>query len=152
MSEFTKEGAVERLRELVAARVPFVHQGRTFEGIDCIGALTYAFLYKGDIPSYPDNPINGELETELTRRMGPPLLDVHRLHPLTTTENLQSLDVLSIQYRGPVRHVAICVPHLDQRNCPGAISIVHTDAMVGRVTEHILDAKWLRRVVKVWRL
>ena len=148
MITLKRGGVVERLRELVAAKVPFVHQGRTVAGMDCIGALAYGFDYKGELPAYGPDPINGELETELERLLGPPLMDIHRLHPLTTNEGLQELDILSMQYRGPIRHVAIVVNHI---NLPGELSIVHTDAMVGRVTEHRLDAKWLRRIVKVWR-
>ena len=53
-----------------------------------------------------------------------------------------------MQYAGPVRHVAIVVPHIAIK---GVLSIVHTDAMVGHVVEHILDEKWRRRIAKVWR-
>lgn len=143
-----REGAVERLRELVAAKVPFLHQGRTMAGMDCIGALAHAFAYTDPLPPYPENPINGELETELERLLGPPVVHVHRLHPLLNTASLLPLDILSMQYRGPIRHVAVVVPHV---NLPGELSVVHTDAMLGRVTEHRLDGKWLKRIVKVWR-
>lgn len=146
-----KEGAVERLRELAERKVPFVHQGRDLSGIDCVGAWCYGFQFNGPVPEYPEDPVNGELEREMEARLGPPVLTVHRLEPLTTQELLQPLDTLSMQYRGPIRHVAIVVPHIDQHNFPGVLSIIHTDASLGRVTEHILDAKWLRRIVKVWR-
>ncbi|CAA2409777.1 Putative phage peptidase protein [Xanthomonas phage Suba] len=35
---------------------------------------------------------------------------------------------------------------------PGAVGLIHTDSMVGEVTEHRLDEKWLRRIVYVWRV
>ena len=139
---------IERARELVDAKVPFLHQGRDFSGIDCVGALVYAYQFEGEIPAYPENPINGELEASLERNFGTPHLVVNRLNPLTTHEQLQPLDILSMQYRGPIRHVAIVVPHVA---IAGVLSMVHTDSAVGRVTEHILDQKWLRRIVKVWR-
>lgn len=143
-----KDLAIGRMRELVEAKVPFVHQGRSFAGIDCVGALVYAFGYDGPIPAYPEDPINGELERELERVFGLPHLEVHPLRPLTDGSLLQPGDILSMQYRGPIRHVALVVPHV---NIEGQLSVAHTDAMLGRVTEHILDVKWLRRIVKVWR-
>lgn len=145
---YNTDHVVERARELVAAKVPFLHQGRDFNGIDCVGALVYAFQYDGLIPPYPENPINGELETNLQNVFGEPLRVVNRLQPMTTCEDLRSIDILSMQYRGPIRHVAIVVPHV---TIAGALSVIHTDSAVGRVTEHILDTKWLRRIVKVWR-
>lgn len=146
---YNKENALERARELVQARVPFVHQGRDFNGIDCVGALAYIFQYDGGIPSYPDNPVNGELELNLEQVFGLPL-GVYNRHNPVRLEDLQPLDVLSMQYRGPARHVALVVPYVNPR-FPGVLSIVHTDSMVERVTEHILDLAWLRRIVKVWR-
>ena len=143
-----KDNAIDRIRELVSAKVPFLHQGRTFEGIDCVGALAYAYDYQGEIPAYPEDPVNGELERELQRIFGEPYLVIDRMNPITTQEDLQPLDILSMQYKGPIRHVAMVVPHV---NIPGVLSVAHTDAMLGRVTEHILDVKWLRRIVKVWR-
>ena len=144
-----KEGAIERARELVEAKVPFLHQGRDFSGIDCIGALRYILQYDGELPPYPADPIHGELEANLARIVGPPALIVPRLTPLTTQEELLPIDILTMQYAGPTRHVAFTLPHI---NIPGVLSIVHTDAMLGRVTEHILDVKWLRRIVKVDRV
>lgn len=135
--------AIARIRELVDAKVPFLHQGRDFNGIDCVGALVYAEEYKGDIPAYPENPVNGELERNLVRVYGQPTF----VRPFDYALLLPG-DILSMQYAGPIRHVAMVVPHV---SIPGALSIVHTDSNVGRVTEHILDHKWLRRIVKVWR-
>ena len=147
-----REGAIDRMRELVAAKVPFLHQGRNFQGIDCVGALCYAFQYDGEVPAYPEDPVNGELERELRRVFGEPMVyRVSLLAPHIVPAQLQAGDVLSMQYRGPVRHVGLVADYVDQRNCPGALSLIHTDAMLGRVTDHILDQKWFRRIVGVWR-
>lgn len=140
---YNKDGAIERMRELSAAGVPHVHQGTDLNGIDCVGALVYAFQYHGPIPSYPQDPVNGELERELTAIFGP-----HRFERPLAKGCLQPLDILSMQYKGPVRHVALVVPHV---NIPGALSIIHSDSMHEKVVEHILDFKWERRIVKVWR-
>lgn len=145
----TTEGAVERMRTLVQAKVPFLHQGRSIHGIDCIGNVAYGFQYQGEIPSYSEDPVNGELERELIRVFGPAhLYRENLLDPPFTIKQLRELDVVSMQYRGPVRHVAVVVNHI---SFPDQLSIIHTDSAIGHVTEHILDQRWLRRIVGVWR-
>lgn len=143
-----KEHAIDRMRELVDAKVPFLHQGKDFNGIDCVHSLAYAYQYEGTIPPYPMNPVNGELERELEKIFGAPLIAVHPKDPLKDASQLQPLDILSMQYRGPIRHLAMVVPH---RSIPDALSVAHADSMRGLVIEHILDQKWIRRIVKVWR-
>lgn len=143
---------VARARELASLQVPFVHQGRSLVGIDCVGALAHILQYTGELPVYPPDPVNGELETYLEAMFGLPIMEVSRATPLTSAIKLRVGDILSMQYFGPIRHVSIVVPYVDQKNAPGELAVVHTDAMVGRVTEHRLDTKWLRRIVKVWRL
>jgi len=138
-----KENAIERLRELVNARAPFLHQGRDSLGIDCVGALAYAFQYDGPLPAYPRDPVNGELERELRQVFGAPIME----RPVDV-KALRALDILSMQYAGPTRHVAIVADH---PTIPGQLSIIHTDSMVERMVEHILDFKWQRRIVRVWR-
>ncbi|QYW02128.1 hypothetical protein CPT_Sonora_025 [Stenotrophomonas phage Sonora] len=132
---------------MVAAKVPYVHQGQNHVGIDCVGALVYAFQYEGEVPAYPADPINGELELNLARVFGAPLKTTSVDDPVTL-DDLAPGDIVSMQYRGPSRHVAVIAEHV----ClPGVLSVIHTDSMLDRVTEHILDAKWVRRIVKVWR-
>lgn len=132
----------ERARAL--KDVPFVHQGRNENGIDCVGLMAYAIQFPFDqIPPYPRDPYNSELENAMQAAFGPPLL----LKP--TIDQLQEGDLAAMQYRGPIRHVGIVLNH---PTLPGVLSLIHTDSMVGKVTEHILDAKWLRRIEKVWRL
>lgn len=132
----------ERARSLIG--VPFVHQGRDENGIDCVGLMAHAIRYDFDkIPPYPPDPVNSELENAMTAAFGPPMF----LRP--TLGDLREGDLCAMQYRGPIRHVGIVLKH---PAIPGALTLIHTDAMVGRVTEHILDAKWLRRIEKVWRL
>lgn len=137
---------VARARSLLGT--PFIHQGRTASGIDCIGLLAYALDYRGKMPAYPRDPVNGELERELERIFGPPVVTADRRNPLRTTAGLQRCDILSIQYKGPIRHVAMVVEHVA---IPNQLSIIHTDSNVERVTECILDQYWLNKIVKVWR-
>lgn len=150
MNTTDKERIVTRARTLARLKVPFVHQGTTLSGIDCVGALAWILEYTdNDIPAYPRDPVNGELEKELTARLGPPIIEANKLNPLTSPLGLKPADIVSVQYAGPTRHVAILVPHVA---LPRELSMVHTDSNVGHTTEHILDAKWLRRITKVWRL
>lgn len=132
----------ERARSMIG--VPFLHQGRDRNGIDCVGFMAYVIDYPfAQIPAYPRDPLNSELETAMTAAFGPPLL----LKP--TIDQLREGDLCAMQYRGPIRHVGIVLNH---PTLPGQLSLIHTDAVRDAVTEHILDAKWLRRIEKVWRL
>ncbi len=135
-----KDQVIARMREVMG--VPFLHQGRDRSGIDCVGALAYAFDYKGDIPAYSRDPVNGELERELERIFGEP---IYTKPPLDFA--YQVGDVLSIQFVGPTRHVALVADYVIKPH----LSMTHTSASVGKVVEHISDQKWRRRVVKVWR-
>lgn len=146
---YNTTNAIERLREMVDARTPFVHQGRDVSGTDCVGAVVYAFQYEGEVPAYPQDPVNGELERELRRVFGQPVVyRANLLDPPIDRAVLRPLDVLSFQYAGPVRHVGVVANH---PALAGQLSLIHTNVMVGRVVEHILDDKWMRRAVGVWR-
>lgn len=147
---YNTANAVERMRELVEARVPFVHQGKTLAGMDCVGGLCHALQYEGDVPNYPRDPVNGELERELRALFGEPVF--YRANLLTdrvvANADLRETDVVSMQYAGPVRHVGMIGNY---EPAPGELSLLHTSASIGRVVEHILDEKWRRRIVGVWR-
>lgn len=145
---------IERARELVTAEVPFLHQGRDFNGIDCVGCLIYAFEHPlEDVPGYPRDPYRGELDRQLSRIFGEPLQEAQVakggecLCRVDASELLEG-DIVSMQYRGPVRHVGIIANHPAY---PDRLSLIHTDAMVGKVTEHLLDDMWVDRIVKVYR-
>lgn len=132
----------ERARAL--KDVPFLHQGRDENGIDCVGLLARAVEYPIDqIPSYPRDPYNRELEKAMTFAFGEPV--IKKPWP----DQLREYDMVAMQYRGPIRHVGIVLNH---PTIPNALSLIHTDSMLGKVTEHILDAKWIRRIELVWRL
>lgn len=147
---YDPSNAVERMRELVEARVPFVHQGKSPSGMDCVGGLCHAIKYTGPVPNYPRDPVNGELERELRRLFGEPVFYRANLltDPIVANEQLHPADVVSMQYAGPVRHVGMIG---DYQPVPGELSLLHTSASIGRVIEHILDLKWRRRIVGVWR-
>ena len=145
-----REEVIARAHQLAKLRVPFVHQGRTLEGIDCIGGLAWILSYLEPLPAYPRDPVNGELELNLQAVFGEPVLSFSRAHPMRSSDIhlLQPCDILSMQYRGPIRHVGIVVPYeADRRH----LSLVHTDSDVGHTTECLFDDFWIRRTMRVWR-
>lgn len=149
MNRTDKNRIIERAHALASLKVPFVHQGRTLDGIDCIGGLAWILEYDQPIPAYSRDPVNGELEREIAKVLGQPIMTFNKVNRMKSIDGLQPCDILSIQYKGPIRHVGIVVPHLAIQ---GQLSMVHTDSDVGRTTECLLDDYWLRRIVKVWRL
>ncbi|WP_396615441.1 hypothetical protein ACHZ97_14280 [Lysobacter soli] len=116
--------------------VPWLHQGRDpAVGIDCVGLLVLAFEYPGPTPDYGRDPFDGLLESHLQAHFG-----------ASRTDGVRVGDVLAFAFAGAVRHVGLVGDYLY-----GGLSLIHTDSHLGRVTEHPLDAKWLRRVRGVYR-
>lgn len=139
--------AVERARSML--KVPFLHQGRDRNGIDCVGLLAYAYEYPAQkLPRYPRDPLRGELERQLEAVLGPPVASRTGAEIDTLWVVLKPGDVAAMSYGGPIRHVGLIAEH---PTYPGQLSLIHTDSRLGYVTEHILDAKWLRRIRKVYR-
>lgn len=128
--------------------VPFLHLGRSAKGTDCIGLAAYAYSYPArKLPSdYPRDPLNGELEKEIRAALGPPVLEFQRGG--AEARFLRPDDLVLMAYRDPIRHVGIVGSH---PAFPGHLSLIHTDSTVGKVVEHILDFKWLRRIREVYR-
>ena len=134
--------AIARARSML--HVPFLHLGRDANGIDCIGLVAYAYGYAADkLPAYPRDPYRNELQQGLNAVLGAPVL----VYPVQVG-SLRPGDVLAMAFGRPVRHVALVAEH---PTLAGALSIIQTDSTLGKVTEHILDAKWLRRVREVYR-
>lgn len=127
---------VEIARSLIG--VPWQHQGRNpVVGIDCAGLLILAFEVRGDTPTYGRSPFAGLLERTLDRYLGAALPD---------NEPIQAGDAVAMAYAGPIRHCGLI-----GADAAGNLTLIHTDSIVGCVTEHPLDAKWLRRVRRVYR-
>ena len=134
---------VDRAREMLD--IPFLHQGRDRHGIDCIGLLAYACEYPtAQIPAYPRDPLRNQLEQHLDTVLGAPVLTSVGVGKSA----LQVGDIVAMAYTGATRHVGLVAQHPQY---PGELSLIHTDSRLGRVTEHILDEKWLRRIRRVYR-
>lgn len=125
--------------------VEFLHQGRNALGIDCVGLCAYAYDYDpAAIPAYPRDPYQGELEREMGAIFGPPVA----FRPVTAAD-LQEGDLTVIAYGGPMRHVGIVAKHPHIEN---VFTLIHTDSSIGKVVEHSIDFKWLRRIERLHRL
>lgn len=128
---------------------PYVHQGRGNGFFDCIGFTADAVQFPVEkIPVYPADPVNGELEKAMNELCGLPVF-VKPNGGIIDIKQLREGDIAGIQYKGPIRHMGLILNHPTLK---GELSLIHTNAAVGKVTEHILDFKWLRRIEMVWRL
>lgn len=87
-----------------------------------------------DFTNYSRQPHAGLLESHLERVLGKP------------KDTLEVGDIVAIKYLGPIRHVGIIGDH------PDGISLIHTDSGVGRVVEHRIDEKWMRRIKQNYRM
>lgn len=145
-----RERVISRAHNIARLQIPFVHQGRTLDGIDCVGLLAWVLEYTEALPAYPRDPVNGELERYLEEVLGPPLFTFTKAKRMTAADMalLQPCDIVSMQYKGPIRHVGLLVPYEPQA---GYLSLVHTDSDVGHTTECLLDDWWTPRIMRVWR-
>lgn len=141
------ERRIARAREWVALEVPFIHLGRNEHGSDCVGLLLHAMEHPTyTAPAYPRDPYKGQLEQQLDRAFGGPVAVLGRegADPATLLPG----DVLALAYGLPARHIGIVAEHPAY---PGYLSLIHTDSTVGRVTEHLLDDQWAKRIRRVYR-
>lgn len=110
--------------------VPFLHQGRTRQGVDCVGLAVAVGLELGlfdasiDRTDYGRLPTGGRLARELAARC-------KRL-----AKPQPGALLLMVWNREPV-HVALCT----------GPTLIHALYTAGRVIEHGFRARWPERVV-----
>lgn len=140
MIKYYGQDRADRAREWLG--MPYEHQGRGAGAADCIALGAHAMGYPMDaIPVYPNNPNNGQLELHLDRVFGGA---VHEGQ--IELDMMEVGDLVAMQYAGPIRHLGIVGDYVH-----GGLSLIHTDSIQNRVVEHVLDAKWLRRIRRVYR-
>jgi len=114
--------------------VPFLHQGRTRNGVDCIG-LVIAALTRCGIVYYEEPP------TYARRPNGDSLLAPLRQY-CTEADAGEPGTVVAIRFRREISHVAIMT----------GSTIIHAYEGVRRVVEHGYDRRWKSMSVAHWRL
>lgn len=126
--------------------VPYRHQGRGGDGLDCLGLLLAvakilqlrdaqgAWLAEGDRWDYGWRPDGVAFEAELAQRMRP-------------AETPQAGDVALFRLQGNPQHVGILSDLPDGRR-----GLIHAHAPAGRVVEHGFDGPWPRRLHAVFSL
>jgi cell wall-associated NlpC family hydrolase len=114
--------------------VPFLHQGRTRHGLDCIG-LVIAALTKVGVVFYEEPPTYARLPH------GDTLLDPLRQYCVPADAAEPGL-LLAIRFRREVTHVALLT----------GPSIIHAYEGARRAVEHSYDPRWQKLTAGQWRL
>lgn len=122
--------------------VPFMHQGRTRRGLDCVGLLALSMRDCGyvveNIPSYGRQPADGKLRAAL---------EPYGLVELDRPPAIDDVIVASLRPGGPAVHIGIVTAH------PHGLGVVHTYGHIGKVVHQRLDDRKLALVrhVMEWR-
>lgn len=123
-----------------AIGVPFKHQGRSLNGVDCIGLLLYVCDQFGveysDVHGYPRRPSGGLLEKSFDAHV-----ESGALVRVSPTQR-QPGDFLMMRFAREPQHLAIFTGE----------NIIHSYATVGKVCEHLADDVWISRIARVYRL
>ena len=126
---------------LTLVDTPFVHQGRTTNGTDCIGILFLSLILCGykynkkDIPAYGREPRGGVLQRELRKHFGEPVVRELRVN-----------DIVAMVHHtgGDIAHVGIITKH------PYGLGIVHAYGEIGRVVHTSLDDGRISKIAEVF--
>ena len=135
--------------------VPFLHQGRSRSGVDCVGLLSCAAddlgvknEVKANLRDYERAP-NGDM---FRRRITDFLVQLpyNRLQPIKTQIKPGDVFVFWIDLKGLPRHVAVYTGE----NKFGQPTMIHAYAKTPRkVVEQTIDSGyWLPRIDSVWKL
>lgn len=123
--------------------VPFRHQGRSRDGIDCVGLVTFGVaralgLSGYDVSTYRRYP----------KAIGDVLIEDECAREMTEIDpaEMRPGDVALFWY-GHTRHLAVVADYH-----AGGLSIVHAYEPAGKVIETRLDDVWRRRLCAVYRL
>ena len=135
--------------------VPFDHLGRGPDVLDCIGLAVESGRECGweviDSKGYRRFPKDKLLEAGLEANFGAPVavqpLRIEDLRPddLVAMHGDDARVKRRLRAKRPVNHVGIVGIH------EGRLTLIHTDAYIGRVVEQSIDATVLARIAAVYR-
>src|SRR5262245_23773756 len=129
----TREAFVAECRRLLG--VKWQHQGRTGQGIDCVGLLVVPALRLGilaasdDIANYEHAPNDGRLDCLLHRHC----------RRLADWRFAQEGDILAVKYFDQPQHVMVVTREWNPEWGCYVIHAFGNDEMPGEVIEHRLD-------------
>lgn len=133
---------IAEARELLADRaahrpaVPFRHQGRSRRGLDCVGLILYVCKQVGILPEELERADYGRLATDQ-------LVDRTATYCRCVDTPGEAVLVL-IRWPREKRagHAALCTGE----------TLIHCDAIYGRVVEHGYRGIWLKQTASLWHL
>ena len=128
--------------------VRFTHQGRTVQGLDCLGLLlltaeTAGVHFDGipvasvDVPTYSMRPDTALLKQQLDRFLVPIALG-----------EVGVADIVLLKVQGSPQHLAI----LSDYPMEGELGMIHAYAPARKVVEHRYDSFWQRDTYAAYRL
>lgn len=120
--------------------VPWVHQGRSRDGVDCLGlAILVAGATRGytfDLRDYAAQAMDETMQAKCIEHMDPVRL-----------AELAPGHVVVIRFENQ-RHMAI----VGEYPVAGNLSLIHANSRVGKVVEHRLDSVWRRMIMSAYSL
>lgn len=128
--------------------VRFAHQGRTPQGLDCLGLLVLTAQTLGlkiagidvaslDIPHYGTRPDAQALREKLDQHLTPIAL-----------EDVCVGDIVLLKIAGIPQHLAL----LSDYPLPGELGMIHAYAPAHKVVEHRYDAHWRKETYAAYRM
>ncbi|MES2983899.1 MAG: NlpC/P60 family protein [Pseudomonadota bacterium] len=128
--------------------VPFAHQGRSAQGLDCLGLLIVAAQEAGvtfdgkdaltlEVPLYGTRP-----DTRLLKQK----LDGY-LCPIATAQ-VREGDMVLLKVEGSPQHLAL----ISDYPFAGEYGMIHAYAPARKVVEHRYDTHWRRETYAAYRL
>lgn len=116
--------------------VPFLHQGRTRNGVDCIGFVAAMCATRGVVAPLANLPHNYS--------RNPQALLVDAIRMLGTPTTLEAGCLILMQWPR--------TEHASHAGIYTGTSMIHCNEAVGKVVEHGYSTPWPERTVSLWRI
>lgn len=138
-TELNKKDIIKQARTYLG--VPWKHQGRSKNGVDCVGFLVLSFKSIGvpviDLKGYSRQPDGKKLKQILDEQPS-----------LNLVNNIQIGDILLLRIRHDPQHVALVT---DSKT--SEFGMIHAyNGGEKKVIEHDLADYWKRKIVAIYRI
>lgn len=112
---------------------PFLHQGRTWDGVDCIGLVVAVCKNVGVLAPDFDTGIYGRMPAN-------DMLQARIANHCTRLDTALPGSLLVIKWTREASHVAICTGE----------TMIHSYERMGRVVEHGYRGRWVKMTSSAW--